>query len=250
MIIQNLMSTDDFSEYGDYEKLCRRLKQNHEQLTDVTQEPFGRGDQTIVINNTTFSVHDFDMVVRGKTAKLYMTNTHELIVVNVEPTADMMIIMPIAAQKDTNFMTGYRFQPFTDYDDSKFKSRVLKKLLMKEQTKRTITEKVVGTSFRPQPLFEDFAGTLSTEPGDNAPVKISDALLIPEPNNPYDPHAVMVVAKLANNQPHHLGYLARGSYLQMHTHKPTKATLKITAYSTVGDYNDSYQVLVDPETTF
>lgn len=247
MIIQNLISTDDFSEYGDYEKLCRRLKQNHEQLTDVTQEPFGRGDQTIVINNTTFSVHDFDMVVRGKTAKLYMTNTHELIVVNVEPTADMTIIMPIAAQEDTNFMTGYRFQPFTDYDDSKFKSRVLKKLLMKDQTKRTITEKVVGTSFRPQPLFEDFAGTLSTEPGDNAPVKISDALLIPEPNNQYDPHAVMVVAKLENNQPHHLGYLARGSYLQMHTHKPTKATLKITAYSTVGDYNDSYQVMVDPE---
>lgn len=247
MIIQNLISNNDFSQYGDYEKLCRRLKQNHEQLTDVTDEPFGRGDKTIVINNTTFDVNDFDCVVKGKTAKLYMTNTHELVVVNVEPTADMNVIMPIIAQEDTNFLTGYRFQPFTDYNDSKFKSRVLKKLLMKEQTKRMITEKVVGTSFRPQPPFEDFAGTLSTEPGDNVPVKISDALLIPEPNNQYDPNAIMVVARLANNQPHHLGYLARGSQLQINTHKPTKVTLKITAYSMVGDYNDSYHVMLDPE---
>lgn len=238
MLIKNIFTSENFDSH---EKLCNKVKRNQEPLTDVTLEKFSRGDLSLTICGHTYNAKEFDTVVKGFTAKLYQTSTGELVIVNIKPEVDFHILTPEVID-DYNVVFGFQFQPFTDYDDSLFKSRVLSQYLMKEETKLAKTEKVVGTSFRTHRDIDEFFGDKIVV--ENVPTKKGVALLLPEPTNPYDPNAVMVVTKMVDGSQHHLGYLAKGSELQQTIKQPTVAELKIMAYSDAGDYNDSYTVTV------
>ncbi|RKW17535.1 MAG: hypothetical protein D8B54_03465 [Catonella sp.] len=101
-----------------------------------------------------------------------------------------------------------------------------------------MSEKIVGTTFVEQPDFKYFAGELGHQNG--VDVKTCPALLIPEPDNPYDKSAVAVYTKLINGAAHRIGYLAKHSSLKPIT--STKiGTLYIYHYSPQG-LNDSYQI--------
>lgn len=101
-----------------------------------------------------------------------------------------------------------------------------------------MSEKIVGTTFVDQPDFKYFAGELGHQNG--VDVKTCPALLIPEPDNPYDKSAVAVYTKLINGAAHRIGYLAKHSSLKPIT--STKiGTLDIYHYSPQG-LNDSYQI--------
>ena len=101
-----------------------------------------------------------------------------------------------------------------------------------------MSEKIVGTTFVEQPDFQYFAGELGHQNGID--VKTCPALLIPEPDNPYDKTAVAVYTKLINGAAHRIGYLAKHSNLKPIT--STKiGTLDIYHYSPQG-LNDSYQI--------
>lgn len=109
-----------------------------------------------------------------------------------------------------------------------------------------IEEKVVGTTFafkeQGMKYYTDFAGTVVDE---GTPQLTGVAILMPDPTNKYDPHAVAVVAKLKNGKPFRVGYLARGSQLYESVKENVLARLIILAYSENGDYNDAYTVQVD-----
>ena len=106
-----------------------------------------------------------------------------------------------------------------------------------------ITEKVVGTSFQEHKDIVEFAG--ENQHTNNVPTKVGEAIIVPEPENPYDSKALAVIAKLSNGQAHKIGYIGRNSEIYNTVTSPTPALLTISAYSAVGNYNDSYTVTVD-----
>ena len=106
-----------------------------------------------------------------------------------------------------------------------------------------VTEKVVGTSFQEHKDILWFAGEYKHT--NNVPTKVGVAVIVPEPENPYDSKALAVIAKLSNGQPHKIGYIGRNSDIYNTVTSPTQAVLTISAYSAVGKYNDSYSVTVD-----
>lgn len=245
MIIKNIF-TRTFFEDWENPKLCNKIKRNQEPLVDVTEMVASRGDSTITINNWMYSVIDWDTVVMGHTAKLFQTGSGVLVVVNTLPEPDFHLIAPINPIQDTNVIS-FKFVPFYDYDDSNFKSKVLEAYLTKETTKlrkaNEITEKVVGTSFYEKKDLEDFDGEIKEK--DNVPVLHGAAILMPEPENQYDPNAIAVIAKMTDGTPHKIGHIGRDSELYNTVTKPTPAALTIYAYSHAGNYNDSFTVTVD-----
>lgn len=246
VVIKNILSSTEITD--DYVKLVNRIKHNQENLIDVTNESIGRGDNTMTINEHTYDVIDYDLAVQSKTARLFQTETGELLSVYIVlytpiTIPDVDVITPIEPQEDTHFNHGYRFQAYTDYDDKKTASKVHKKLVEKDSTKMEITEKVVGTSFREQHAFTDFAGDISNK--DNVPVMHSQALLMPEPKNPYDPNAIMVIAKLEDGSPAHIGYVGRDSELYQLVEAPTPVKLTIMGYAEVGSYNNSFTITLE-----
>lgn len=95
--------------------------------------------------------------------------------------------------------------------------------------------KVVGTTFHPfsSPLR---AETEWTE--QNTPHMKTTVLLIPEPENPYDPTAVKVVVPLLDGTPHHLGYLAKEEPVKQKIKGPVTAVMDVSDYG--ASYNPSY----------
>lgn len=81
-----------------------------------------------------------------------------------------------------------------------------------------IIEKIVGTSFRPQPQMSDIIGVpYEGEIAEKCPTIVSNGYLVPEPNNQYDPKAVMVYVPVQHNgqaEWAHVGYLKKGERLQ------------------------------------
>ena len=81
-----------------------------------------------------------------------------------------------------------------------------------------IIEKIVGTSFRPQPQMSDIIGVpYEGEIAEKCPTLVSNGYLVPEPNNQYDPKAVMVYVPVQHNgqaEWAHVGYLKKGERLQ------------------------------------
>lgn len=77
-------------------------------------------------------------------------------------------------------------------------------------------EKVVGTTFRfkeqGEKHYTEFAGVID-KTGD-IPTLSGTAILMPEPDNAYDPNAVLVIAKMKDGSAFKLGYLPKGSKLQ------------------------------------
>lgn len=240
MIIPNILTTSTFSQYGTtLDKLCKRIKQNVEDLIDITTEPFGRGTHLVSAHGQTYLKKEFDQVVKGHTVKLYQTSTQDLLVVNVEDqTPEAYIITKESCSDDREHVNGYTFKPFTDFKNT-FTSKVVKKLLSLTGN-YYIIEKVVGTSFRKQPDFSQFDGQETDV--NNIPVKKMKALLLPEPDNQYDPNAVKVIVPLTSGKAHHLGYLGKSSELYKIIKQPTAVELAVLNYPAVGDYNMSYEL--------
>ena len=227
-------------------KLCNKVKRNQEPLINITNEIFSRGDKAVSIKNQTYKISEWDSVIFGHTARLFQTQSGVLVVVNVLPTPDIHLIHPIKEENDTN-VTQYRFSAYTDYDDSRFKSKVLEAYLLKnetiEQQSQQITEKVVGTSFYEHKDISEFEG--ETQQAADVPTLVGTAIIMPEPDNPYDSRALAVIAKLSNGQPHKIGHIGRDSEIYNKLTSPTPAVLKIHGYSLVGNYNDSYTVTIE-----
>lgn len=112
------------------------------------------------------------------------------------------------------------------------------------------TEKVVGTSFYKQDLMDfnlDF--TLSL------PKTTLDAVIVPEPENPYDSNAKRVEIKspFYPDVRHHIGYLGKDNVLYNTTKSYTKREIPcqvtLVAWSTQTKkgkaMNDSYTVTID-----
>lgn len=107
--------------------------------------------------------------------------------------------------------------------------------------------KVVGTTFRFEeqgPVhFDDFAGKVKpAQNQEDVPEKIGMAVLLPEPTNKYDPHAVQVIAKMKDGSTYFLGYLPKGSSACLSVKEPVLAKLFIYNYSSLGSYSDSFAV--------
>lgn len=240
MIISNILTTNDFSHLGaTLDKLCKRIKQNAETLIDITTEPFGRGDSLVSAHNAMYEKYEFDQIVKGHTVKIYQTSTQDLLVVNIENNIpDAFIITKSNKVNDTNHVSGYTFKPFTDFNND-YTSKVVQRLLGTSGSHYVI-EKVVGTSFREQPSFHEFGGELHDV--NNVPIRKMKALLLPEPENPYDPNAIKVVAPLANGSAHHLGYIGKNGELYGIIKKPTAVELAVIDYPSVGNYAISYEI--------
>lgn len=195
-------------------------------LLNVSNDIITRGDHVIEINNSQYDVEEVDTCFDGTILNLYQDTHHRLY---LESDSDMHVVCPIKHQTDTN-TSVFVFHP-------------------KEGKNMTQTEKVVGTSFKEQKHHTDFFNRSETVKNGVTEI-IGDAILMPEPDNPYDSYAVMVIAKLKNGKPHHIGYLKsaqKGGILQRKITHPQPAVLHITAYSDNGDFNDSYAVTIETE---
>ena len=226
-------------------KLQNKLKLNQENLLDVTNETLYVGQTLIKIKNRTYDLTDFNNSVKGKTAKLFQTPAGQLVnvyITTTHPYADIDILTPVIG-REVSSPIPQKFEPFTDYTLLPYKSKVLKAYLAKENNKQ-ITEKVVGTTFRPYMPIEAYEGTLESDT--DVPVLNTTAVLMPEPTNEYDPNAIAVLTKLQTGDTHHIGYLSKSGELYRKINEPTLARLTIYAYSKwESKYNDSVYVTVD-----
>ncbi len=175
-----------------------------------------RGDNRIEIGDYQYMIDDFDSNVTGNVKQITQEDNGILHI-------DTITINPLPEKLEDTNVKKYRFIP-----------------------RKSITEKVVGTSFRfkeqGNKSYYDFDGVESNE--DGVPVIHGYAVLVPEPTNPYDSNAVMVIAKLKDGSAYHLGYLGKGSELQKKIKTNTLSELIIKGYSEVGSYNDSYEISV------
>lgn len=74
-------------------------------------------------------------------------------------------------------------------------------------------------------------------------IGLTQALLVPEPRNPYDPKAVMILVKGPNGKPFKIGYIPKESSIKLLITRPIPADLAIFFYS-LEDQNlsDSYKI--------
>lgn len=198
-----------------------------ETSVDVTECIIARGDKYTVINNVTYRNEDYDYVVTGNAGLLLQHNSNLVVWYGGN---DCSVITNVEnPEHDTNW-SHYYFVP--------------KKNGTGRGGASTMTEKVVGTTFRfpngQTPYYKLFDGTEVDANG--TPGLTGTCVLVPEPDNQYDANAVMVIAKMADGKPLHIGYLPKGSQMQSQVTAPTPAILHIVAYSEGGDYNDSYTV--------
>ena len=209
----------------DTQDIRNLILNENEKLIDVTNIPLFRGDNTISINHIAYDVNMYDQCVTGNTTKLYQTANNELIICNQE---DYDVIYATNQTADRN-VTKYQFIPAYQTGGTK------------------MIEKVVGTTFRfseqGEKHYTEFAG-IEDKSGD-VPTLTGKAILIPEPTNPYDPNAVLVIAQMKDGTAFNLGYLPKGSQLQQNVKSNTLAILHVTAYSEGGDFNDAFTVEVE-----
>lgn len=98
--------------------------------------------------------------------------------------------------------------------------------------------KVAGSTYHPIPGI----GIAVTEEfmENNVPCARTDAILQPEPENPYDPDAVKVIIPLKNGDAFHIGYLPKADPLKLQVKAIKKANMVIRDYSQVGAFNASF----------
>lgn len=99
--------------------------------------------------------------------------------------------------------------------------------------------KVAGTTFHPLPVGTGIAVS-AKQTIENVPCAVAQALLIPEPTNPYDSEAVQVVVKLTDGKAFVIGYLPAKEPLKTSIKTMTIATLLIKDYGQVGNYSPSF----------
>ena len=86
--------------------------------------------------------------------------------------------------------------------------------------------KVAGTTFHPLPEGGYVKVEQKFQSGD-VPCAIAKAVLIPEPENPYDPGAVKVLVPLEDGSAFHIGYLPKAEPLKAQIKAPVPARVKI-----------------------
>lgn len=219
MLIQDVLCDTLISPTAlDYQK---RVKQARSKSQDVSSAPILRGDQTVAIQDSQYYTVEFDLAIDGSALKLLQTPDHLLI---VKKTHSCDVLTPLSPMADTN-VSRFHFQT-----SSQKGAQVMSR------------QKVVGTTFHALPPYTEFAGQVDRST--QTPTLVGQALLLPEPKNAYDPHAVAVIAKLKSGKPFKIGYLGKNTPLQASITRPTLAKLAIVAYSENGDFNDSYLVEV------
>lgn len=228
MFLLNALDIDDTNE--PLLKRCNQIIENNER-TNVSHAIMTRGDHALEINNIQYNIDEVDACLDGHVVSLHQDKKHRLYFDT--DTNNVHIVLPIKHQKDTNVST-FTFQPS-------------KPTITGGEHMSKLTEKVVGTTFQEHKHYQEYFA-ISEDLDHGAPAITSVALLVPEPDNPYDPNAVMVIGKLKNGQPHLIGYLqsaAKGGQLQLKIKQPQQATLRMIAYSENGDFNDTYSVTAD-----
>lgn len=102
-------------------------------------------------------------------------------------------------------------------------------------------ERVVGVTFVEQKPVTELVGKLvDRDEGEFGVVEFhTQALLVPEPTNEYDPTAVAVVVRTKTGEAHRVGYLARNSEIKATLTGITPMELIIFGYATIG-LSDSY----------
>lgn len=105
--------------------------------------------------------------------------------------------------------------------------------------------RVVGVTFRPNNA-ELFEKTPITVDG-TATVYETDYLLRPEPENPYDENAVMVMCRQTNGDLHQIGYLSRDFVAEHPITEEMTVHGNLTDFSNGKFKNVSYQLAVDIE---
>lgn len=90
--------------------------------------------------------------------------------------------------------------------------------------------KITGTTFHPLPDGQ-YLRVKQTYDFEGIPCADADALLIPEPDNQYDPEAVKVMVPLESGQPFHIGYLPKDSELKQMVKQPHPATVMIKNFA-------------------
>lgn len=195
-------------------------KHKHEKLVN---KPFVRNTNNSLINGKIFKNEELDQLLYKQKPLYYFTMNKDGIITDQKLS---MIVIGKQYQKSLTNSINVRYQ--TEKKGNKMES------------------KVVGTSFKMQeqgPIkFDDIAGTLQNVKKDGVPVKVGQALLMPDKNNKYDKNAVKVIAKLTDGSPYDLGFLPKNSNACLSVKKPTLAKLLAYGYSTVGAFNDSYAV--------
>lgn len=103
--------------------------------------------------------------------------------------------------------------------------------------------KVVGTTFRPLPSDKTIQIDGKPFEVDGVPTAITQAILVPEPTNEFDPNAVQVVVKLNTGEAFAIGYIGKDDPWQARITQPTLAKLRISDYRDAGNYNPSYNII-------
>lgn len=110
-------------------------------------------------------------------------------------------------------------------------------------------ESVAGTTFRIQPSLEAFDAepfVIDHRGGQAIYAKVVDALIIPEPTNPYDPDAKKVCAYLADGQLATIGYLAKAGQLYQTIQTQTPCQLRISDYKAQNAKNrNGYKIIMN-----
>lgn len=91
-------------------------------------------------------------------------------------------------------------------------------------------EKIAGTTFHPLPDGQ-YLKIKRTYDFEGIPCADADAVLMPEPENQYDPEAVKVLVPLESGQPFHIGYLPRESALKKMVKKPYQAAVMVKNFA-------------------
>lgn len=93
--------------------------------------------------------------------------------------------------------------------------------------------KIAGTTFHPLPEGK-FLKVGRTYTFEDVPCADTDAVLIPEPDNQYDPNAVKVVVPLDSGEAFHVGYIPKDHPLKMmvkNAGRPVKASVMVKNYA-------------------
>lgn len=90
--------------------------------------------------------------------------------------------------------------------------------------------KIAGTTFHPLPdgMYVKIDESYMVE---DIPCAKTQAVLMPEPQNPYDPEAVMVLVPLENGEAFHIGYLPKMEPLKKRITGPTPARVLIQNFT-------------------
>lgn len=109
------------------------------------------------------------------------------------------------------------------------------------ENKDTIT-KIVGSTFHPLPEGKTIKMHSKEFEYHGVPAILTRAVLMPEPSNPHDPEAIMVLLELTTGESFHIGYIGKDSPIKTQITEPQAGIVRIVDYSATGG-QISYQLV-------